>query len=395
MASLFSLLVTDETLEVVGDPIVSWKSIDVTLRRNEPDSGLFTVPGYPWVVEQLYSGHRVVVIEHRDDTPDVGRIITAGPIEEWMHEESDDGENAGDGMITVNFTSDLALIAGRCAYPNPAKLADNQDVDTWTYTGNSEQAARTLVNVNAGPGAMQARKIPRLILGATAGIGSNVTVKTTRMQPVTEVLRNISAAGGDFTFRTRQSGKDILFEILQPPDVSAQVRFGFSLGNMKYRAYSVKGPTATTAIVGGQGTGASRNLIERTNATDEKNWWRIEKLVSRDGSQPLTELEDEATRALAEGAYTQRLPSNVADIPGSRYGIDYVIGSKVAIEARPGVWLTDVVSTVHLQAWPTAGSIYSATVGSQAAQSDPAWVRKLREIDEKLGRLERTVTPAP
>jgi len=393
-AALYTLLITDQTLEVVGDPIIGWTSLDVTLRRNEPDNGVFSVPGWPWVLEQLRAGARVVVIEHRGDTPGVGQILTAGPIEEWMHEQSDDGDNAGVGNVTVNFASDLALIAGRCTYPNPAVTADDQDIDSWQYTGNAEQALRALINANVGPGALPRRRIPQLVLGATAGVGTNVTVATQRMQPLTEVARDIADTGGDLTFRTRQVGKQILFEVDKPADASAQARFGFALGNMKYRSFVAKGPSATTAIVGGQGEGASRRLIERTNDTDEAVWWRIERLVSEDGNVDLSTLEADATNALAKGAPTTRLTSNVVDGPGARFGIDYVIGSPVAVEVGPGVWQTDIVTLVHLQAWPTAGSLFAAMIGDQSDRTDPIWVQKLREYDERMATVERTVKPA-
>jgi hypothetical protein len=62
----YTILVTDQNLTVVGDPIVTWISIDVTLKFNEPSTGLFTVPGYAWIRQQVAPGNRVVVI--RDGT---------------------------------------------------------------------------------------------------------------------------------------------------------------------------------------------------------------------------------------------------------------------------------------------------------------------------------------
>lgn len=381
----YLILITDRDLNVVGNPVVNWETIDVTLRHNEPDSGLFTAPGYAWLRDQVYPGNRVVVIRNGD-------IFTSGPIEGWFHERSDDGENAGDGKLTVNFGGDLTWIAGRLAYPNPALAADAQVTDSWTFTGNAELAMHALVNTNAGPGALTARRVPRLVMGAVAGVGSTVTAKTTLFEPVADVLRRIALDGGDLGFRTRQVGSQIEFQVFAPPDVSGSVRFGFQLGNMKYLGYEVQAPTVTAAHVGGQGDGADRFVTERIDGFGEAAWGRIEQLVSQPGNKPLAELQADGDEALADGGESARMASNVADTSTQQYGVHYEVGSRVAIESWPGEQYIDIVRTVHLQAWATAGEIFSPTVGSQAAVKDQAWVSRMRDIDRRLGRLERTVT---
>lgn len=398
----YTILITDKDLVEQGDPIASWTTLDVTLRFNEPGSGLFTVPAHPWILEQLGAGNRVIVNRHPDPIPGeigAGEVLISGPIEGWLHERSDDGENAGVGMLRVDFADDLALVAAHVVYPNPALTPAAQDVDSWTYTGNAEVALRNLVNLNTGPGALAARRVPHLALGTLTGVGSSVTVTTQRMQPIGDVMRKIAEVGGGLGFKTRQTtAGQILFDVYDPPDVSNEVRFGFTLANLKYLATEVKAPTCTAAIVGGQGEGANRALIERVNTAEQATWGRYEKLVSRPGTassdpdQPT--LEDDGDKALADGAATVRVAANIVDTPNQRYGQNYGLGSKVAIESGPGQQLVDIVSTVHLQAWPTAGEVVAATVGSQAERTDPLWVQRLREIDERLGKIERTVVPA-
>jgi hypothetical protein len=391
----YTLLITDETLNIVGDPITNWATIDVTLRFNEPSSGLFTVPGHPWITGQLAPGNRVVVIRNLGADYDYqSSILIAGPIEHWLHERADDGENSGVGTLTVNFADDLALVAARLTYPDPAQTAAGQTTDRWQYTGNAETALRTLVNSNAGPGALAARQIPQLALGALASVGTNVTVDADRMQPLGEVMRQIADIGGGIGFRTRQSGSQILFEVFAPTDKSGSVRFGFGLGNLRYIAFEVTSPKATSAIIGGQGEGADRALIERTNSADETAWGRFETLVSRPGTSDAQSLQDDGDKALGDGAATTRVASNVADIPDQRYGVHYDLGDKVAIETWPGQQLADLVVTVHIQAWNSAGEVVTPYVGSQAAQTDPVWVSRMRDIEDRLGLLERVVKPA-
>jgi len=390
----YTLLVTDRNLSVVGDPIVCWISLDVTLRFNEPGSGQAVLPGYPWIRDQLQTGNRIVVIRG----PDVrlglaGEVLLAGPIEERLYERSDDGENAGDGKLTVTWADDLAWIAGRVVYPNPAKTPEQQDIDEWAYTGTAEQAMRALVDLNAGPRALVARRVPLLALGAAAGIGSTVSV-TSRLEAATDVLRRIADTGGGLGFRTRQDAGQILFEVYQPPDLSGQVRFSFDLGNLKYVGYTLDAPKISAAIVGGQGTGADRYLIERVDDASVAAWGRVETLVSRPGTDPLADLQAAGDEALQDQGESARLATTTMDTPTQRYGVHYDIGTTAAVEIWPGEVLTDRVTTVHLQAYATADEVVTATIGSQAASYDPAWVQLMRAIDSRVGRLERTVLPA-
>lgn len=393
----YTILITDpDTLDTLGDPITMWEQIDVTLRFNEPGSGLFVVAGYDWIVEQLVDGCRVVVIRHlHTETGVTGSVLISGPMEKFIHERSDDGENAGDGKVTVYFADDLAKVVARQTYPDPTLDPDSQVTDQWTYTGNAELALRELVNKNAGPGALTDRQIPGLVLGSVASVGSSITVTAERMEPLGAVARRIADAGGALGFRTSQVGSTIEFQVYEPPDLSGDVRFGFAYGNLKYVSYERTAPTVTAVIVGGQGeTGGDRFVTERVNTAEQTTWGRYEKLVSRPGNDPLADLEDEADRVLGENAATTRVATNVADTPNQRFGVDYGLGSKVAVEHQPGGQFIDVVKTVHLQVYATAGEIVAATVGSQAARSDPYWVQRLRELEERLGTLERSVVPS-
>lgn len=388
MAGDYTLLVTDQNLNVMGSPIVCWTSIDVTLRFNEPSSGMFVAPGYEWIRSQLGPGHRIVVI--RDQ-----QVLIAGPIEKWQYERSDDGDNAGDGTLTVNFADDLAFVAARLTYPDPTLGPSDQVIDNWSYTGNAELAIRDLVDYNAGENARAERRVPQLRLDSpAAGVGGSVTAKADRMEPLGTVMRRIALSGGGLGFRTRQIGTDIVFDVFEPLDKSEEVFFGFGYGNLKYVSYEVSAPEATTAVVGGQGEGADRYLIERNSAGPEAAWGRTETLVNRPGNDPLAELQTAGDEELADRAETARLPTSAADTPHQKFGVDYELGTRVSVETWPGSMISDIVTTVHIQVWPTAGEVISPTIGSQAELTDPKWLQRLRAMDRRLGYLERNIIPA-
>jgi len=389
----YILLITDQNLNILGNPVADWITLDCTLRFNEPGSGLFTAAGTPALREQLIEGARVVVMRYQPSFPDEdGQFVMAGPIEHILYERSDDGENAGDGQVTVNFSDDLASVVARLVYPDPTLAPEAQVTDAWTFSGNAETGLRTLVDYNAGPSALAARRVAQLALGTVAGAGTTVNTTADRMESLGAVARRMAISGGGLGFRTRQEDQQILFEVYIPEDKSTSVRFSFSLGNVKYLGYEQSAPTATAAIVGGQGEGADRFVTEVSDEDAAALWGRTEVLVSRAGTS--TDLAEEGQAALTEGAATARLASNVADTPNQRYGTHYNLGDLVAIESWPGEQLVDTIVTVHIQAYATAGEIISATIGSQAASSDPKWLKRLHDIDDRVGRLERNVVPA-
>ncbi|MER7331658.1 MULTISPECIES: siphovirus ReqiPepy6 Gp37-like family protein [unclassified Micromonospora] len=385
-----ALLITDRNLNVVGDVIRCWRTVDCTLRHNEVGSGQFTAPGYPWIRSQVDAGNRVVVVR-------AGDIFMSGPIEGSQVEQSDDGENSGVGVLTVNFSDDLSRIADRLVYPDPTQTPEGQMVDAWTFTGVGEQVLRTLVDVNAGPNARTERRVPQLILANPNSplVGSSVTVSS-RLEPLAEVLRRVALSAGGLGFRTRQDPNQnkILFEVFQPRDLSGTVRFGFGLQNLRYLNVARQAPTASTVIVGGQGDGGDRMLTSRTNTSAESSWGRVETYVPRPGSDPVAELHEAADHALADGAETVRLQTSAWDTPDQRYPDHYRLGDRVSVQVGPAEEVSDLVRLVHLQAWDTAGELVSAMVGTQDASSDPAWLRQMRGIDRRLAYLERTAVPS-
>ncbi len=383
----YTILITDQDLVPVGDPITTWTQIDITLRFNEPGSGLFRAPGYSWIRDQLVPGHRVVVI--RD-----GEVLISGPIEKWIWERSDDGDNAGAGQLTVNFADFLSLVVARLTYPDPALAPEAQTGDHWTYNDLAEHALRTLAEWSAGPSALELRRVPRLQLGAFAGVGGSVTAVAERMEPVGDVMRRVAVDGGNLGFRCRQVDRDVLFEVYEPPDLSDSVVFAFGHGSLKYVGYEVNSPTATNVVVGGQGEGADRYVMGVDNLAAQYAWDRRETLVNRPGNDPTADLLAAAAEALRDGAETSRVASSTGDTPYLRFREHYDVGTKVSVETWPGSMISDLVVTVHIQVYPTSGEVVASTVGSQAAKSDPIWVQRLRKMDRRLAYLERAVLPA-
>jgi hypothetical protein len=381
------LLVTDQDLIVVGDPLDGWTNLDVTVRFNEPASGTVELPAWPEVMAQLQPGHRIVVV--RD-----GAVWCAGPMEVPQdYTWSVDGE-PGPGRVTLSFSDDLAVLAGVVTWPLPGSVWSAQPATASREIASTgaETIIRTLVDENCGPGALTSRRIPHLALAGPAGVGTDTSV-TTRFEPLLECCRRVAVDGGGLGFRTRHDGGQILFEVYEPADLTATARFSAGLGNLCSVQYKLSAPTATHALVAGsepaEDSTDPRVFVEVADTAAAAAWWRVEKHI--DGSVE-TDATGELTAAgreeLAVGAAPVELATVTVDTDDLRAGVHYGLGDRVTVELPTGVEVTDVVRSIHLQATPESGEYVTTLVGSPEATSDPALVRVVRELGRRLGRIE-------
>lgn len=379
-----TLLITDRHLNVIGDPISGWTDLDVTLQFNDVASGGFKAPRTAVTTAQLTAGNRVVVIRN-------GTVFCAGPIEAPGPEDwSVEGQASGPGQVEVRFADDLAAVVSRVTYPNPAAPATAQtSTSRWTATNEAGDVIRSLVDLNAGPGALTARRVPQLTLGTGAGTGAQITFGT-RFEPLGDALRSAAIAGGGLGFRTRQNtgAAQIVFDVYAPQDLSGTVRFSPGLGNLRSYRYDPQAPTTTAAIVGGQDVGTSRVVVERVDTAAEAAWGRMERFVDRRQVGSTAELDQAGDEELARAAETARLSSVTVDTDDQRFGVHYHLGDRVSLELASGVEVADVVRAVHMQVTPDAGELVTALVGSQDTSSDPRWVRFLRDVARRIDRLE-------
>lgn len=374
------MLVTDKNLIVQGDPLTTWTQLDVTTKRNEPASGTLQIPATPEVLALLQPGARLVVMRDED-------IWCAGPME--IPQEGDRDAVQGAGPLTVSFADDLAKIVGNLTYPSPLAAPSGAQGAYRTFSAvNTETIMRTLVSENCGPDARSERKIPRLVLGDVAGVGTAMTYQT-RWEPLGDVLRTV-AAHDNLGFRTRQVGNQIRFEVYGTPNKAGRVRISEDFGNLQSLHYKISAPTVTTAIVGGSGDGAARVIVAVTDAAAEAAWWRIESFVDAGdvANDSAGQLTAKGTEALAAGAGSVELSAVIVDTEDVKAGRDFGIGDRVSVKLPTGDAFTDVVTQIQLTATPKEGEKVTSTVGSSESTTDQQMIRLVRNLSRRLGRLE-------
>lgn len=403
----YTLVITDPdgsaVVETIGEAdaetgTLGWSNIDLKPRHLVVGFGEFTTAATPAVLEAISTPEaRVVVLREADgDDP---TVEMCGPIESRPqgYQADRDGDQ-GPGVVTVRFATDDARLADRLVYPTPTLAATAQTVTTrYTITGvNPEDAMRALVNLNAGPGALVARRVPGLVLGTDNGLLPGVTVSTsfTRDVILTDALREVSrlAGGLGLGYRVTQVGTTIEFQVFAPRDLSGSVVFSRELGNVDQLDYVPTAPTNTVALVGDATAGTGRVVKERIDAAAAADgWFRREVWVDGSGAANATELEQLGDKTLAESGATYQVSLVARETSDQRWRYDFGPGDQASVEVAPGVFVSALVQGADINVTPDRGETVKPLVATSAESLMPATVREIhklwRTIQAKSGAL--------
>ncbi len=369
-----SLVITDANrVPVTGE--IAWVTIDAEPRLNETGAGTFTTEATPDLIDAATTpGNRVRLVRGGTTEP-----FLSGPIE-----TPEDIEFTADGtsLLTVQWASNEADIAGELVYPDPAVAAPSGwAVEAWTMAAaNAETVMRTAVDLNVGPGALAARRVPGLTIGPALGVGATINAEA-RLTKLGDALRTWALAGGGLGWRVREATSGLVFEVWDPDDLSATIKFSFGLNNLRSLKVRREAPRGTVFIRGDDGSGTARVFTETANATDAA-WGRREVLVNN----------DDVAAATAEHAARVTLTCAAVDTPRQQFGVHFGLGDIVGVEDRFGRVFGDVVTGARLTADAATdpdGTVV-VNVGTGHTSSDAARTDQLRRLGRDVDRLMRS-----
>jgi len=358
--SALRVYVRDASLHRLGQ-IAEYTQLTVIPRFNAVGAYTLEVSADSEKAPLLVEGNGLIIRTASGDT------IMSGPIRtvDWSRSSSD----GGSGKLTVGGVDDTTLLSQYTCWPSPTAAIGSQTASVYKLTAvAAETGMRTLVNVNAGPGALASRKNPLLTLAADGGRGGTITRQVNQFDSLLAVLADIAGAAG-LGFKVVQIGASLQFQVYAPT-VQNAARFAFTLGNLTDASYSTTPPTCTRAIVVAGGGSSPRvcKTYDRTSALFPD--LVIEQFVDQTSvdtaSVDLTAQMDQAgAEALTNGAGQGSLAISPIDIPQLRYGRDYNVGDTVSADIR-GDWYTDVVREVTLTSTASDATTVKATVGGDS-----------------------------
>lgn len=297
------------------------------------------------------------------------------------------------GTWLITGVDDNVIAAATAVLPDPANPADSQTTDYWNLAGSGETVMKQAVSLNIGPSAIAARKYPWLAVAASLSRGGTVSASA-RFNKLGDLLTSLSISSG-LGWRFTQQGSLIQFDIFEPTDKSSYIRLDIRNGGLASTELGYSAPTATSALVMGQGQGAERTVrvVTSTEAAAEAALWGLRWEVPKDqrNTDDPTELQQAGEEILAEqGTTIHSLKITPADSPNQRLGVDWGLGDiiTVIIDGQPATaTVAEIATSVS-----SAGVIRTATVGDPVGYDWEAKVSaRIREQDTRISDLERLV----
>ncbi|MFF9003672.1 siphovirus ReqiPepy6 Gp37-like family protein [Streptomyces achromogenes] len=358
--STLRVYVRDANLNRIGQ-ISEYTSLTVIPRHNAVGAYTLEISADSDKAPLLVEGNGLIIRTADEET------VMSGPIRtvDWSRSSSD----AGSGKLTVGGVDDTTLLSQYTCWPTPTAAIGSQTDSVYKIAAQkAETAMRTLVNVNAGPGALASRKNPSLTLAADGLRGPTITRQINQFDNLLTTIQDIANTAG-LGFRVTQVGTSLEFQVYTPT-VRPNARFSFALGNLTDASYSTTPPTCTRAIVVAGGSPSPRvcKTYDRTDPVFPT--LVIEQFVDLTGVDSASvdlaaQMDQAGAEALTNGSGQGSLSISPIDIPQLCYGRDYQVGDTVSADVR-GHWYTDVVREVSLTCTASDGWKVTATVGGSA-----------------------------
>ncbi|WP_097932533.1 MULTISPECIES: siphovirus ReqiPepy6 Gp37-like family protein [unclassified Streptomyces] len=384
MSTALRVYVRNPELARIGT-IDDYTSLTVIPRYNAIGSFVLEISADSGKANLLAEGNGLII-----RTAD-GTLVDSGPIRtvDWSRSKDDSGA----GKLTVGGVSDTELLARYTCWPAPGSVIGSQADTVYKISAVvAETAMRTLVNLNAGPGALASRKNALLTLAANGNHGPSITRQLNQFDSLLAALTDI-ANTANLGFRVVQVGSGLQFQVYEPTDRSGTAKFAFDLGNLTDAAYTTTPPTCTRAVVvaGGQSSPRSCKTVDRADPLFPG--LLIEQFVDLTSVDTasvdlVAQMDQAANEALTAGAGQGSLSISPIDIPLLQYGRDYQVGDTVSAKVRDS-WMTDVVREVTLTCTASEGTTVKAAVGSSDGDGTVARIYKyLAQIKRDLGRVK-------
>ena len=296
----------------------------------------------------------------------------SGPVTHLERTVDMDGD-----MLQVSGVDDLVWLARRFASPTPASTGPPYPDAYYVDTGPVGEVVGRLVNVNAGPGAVAARRVPGLTVPPPGPVGPAVTVWA-RFQTLLTLCQDLARPSG-LLFDV----VDLTYRATMPVDRGAV--FSAGLETLGAWTMTTEAASANVVLVAGQGEGAERMLRVVTDPTSIATWGWAEQFQDRRDTPDPNQLVQAGTETLADAVTPTTVVFEPLDTDGQTFGRDWTLGDIVTVYAGK-LTVHDQIREVHVTL-DEHGATVIPSVGKPAG--DLALFRSLAGLDRRVRQLER------
>jgi hypothetical protein len=337
-----------------------WKTLTLDHRHADVSSWTLTLPAIPPVLSKIGPGWGVILLRW-------GQELLSGPLEDDGPRSWTAADDGGPGTLTVTGADDLVIVANELAYPDPTKNAVGQLNGTYQDVQTSHAAETVIkhyVSANVGSTRATARgdaSAPqaRTVTVATDQGRGDVVSFSARFNGLLDIIQAISQAGSNLGAEVLQSGSSLVFDVYEPRDLSARMRFSRESGTLISASTTVSMPTVTHAVVLGSGTNQAQVVAEVDDSASAESWRMVvRQTVDSSSTSDATQLTQAGQAALTAGARQYARDCTIVETPQVKYPATVRRGDIVTIvdPTRPGTAITDVISSVHIEADASAGT---------------------------------------
>jgi len=376
----FRIEVFDEDLNKLGR-VGKYLTADVTLKHNATGSWALLMDIDQYAASLLAAPGRRITIDFEEG----GRLLS-GPVDSWEEIEEINGQKT----IACAGYDDKWWLDQRVAFNVPGAVFPADGVSfTQTSTGdvrtgNGETVAKGYVTANA----VTRRPIPHLVVAPNLNRGTTVTF-TSRMHSLAWMVE-IAARNSGLGYRVDQVGTELVFDVYAPQD--QPVRLSKRLGNLTSYRYKALSPIATHGVLGGSGAGTARKYMQKNLPASAVGWGAREKFVDATDATTDALMNARLDEFLAESAPTAGFSLTPRDTRAMRFGRDYNIGDRVAVELPGGVQVSDTVREVKLSHTSADGMVITPGVGfSESTDPTAAIYRAYAALRDRVANNERNV----
>jgi hypothetical protein len=300
-------------------------------------------------------------------------VWRSGPVTSLSREVDIDGDT-----LTVVGADDVVHLARRNAHPQPLSALPPYSTEAYDdHVGPMSTVLTELVNVNAGPGAVEHRRVPGLTVPTPTPVGPSTTIRA-RWNNLLTLLRDTARPEGlifDIV--------DLEWSVHYPANRGAT--FSAGLETLAGWKMTTEAATANVVVVAGTGEGTARVIRERKNFKSREQWGVAESFVDRRDTAELDELDKAGDESLASGQKPTTVVFTPLDTDGQQFGRDWSLGDIVTVKAG-GLTVIDQIREVHVEL-DAAGVTVTPSVG--APTGDLALFRSLAGLERRVRQLER------
>lgn len=305
------------------------------------------------------------------------------------------------GTRTFTITDDFQLFADMLGWPNPTGTISQQGADSTYYsrTGSAETVA--IQHLQAIVTRMQ---LP-VVLPASQGRGSSITVKMRMHTALERLLPAIQAAG--LNLRLIQLDEAGVTLQVQQPAVHTRVLTQAS-GVVTAGSFQVQPPAVTRIVIGAGGEGQARIFRQYVRADWETQYgtstrrFRRERFIDardiglEEGATALTaaqetELQQRADEMFEESGPRGSLSATLAETTNFRFGKTYMLGDKVALQLTNSPALADYVREVAFS-WDTdTGPVITPKVGDWAESVNARILKSIASTMRTVSNMQKGI----